>query len=496
MSGTIEKEVVHTEAIVKTAGRGTIYITIAKFYFILSGYSIYFALPRLLSADQFGNYGVITGIVAIINAVIVIGTQQAVSKFVSEDARRADAVKRQALQIQTVIGGAITAAYLLAAPLIADWVNDRSLIAPLRVSALIPFAYSFYSVYMGYLNGQRKFLRQSVLDMSYSTLKAAMIVVLALLLGTVASAVAGFGLSALVILFIAPFIAGRADNQIDEKPATATFLKFQFALLGFTLVNNLLQKIDLLLIKALGSSSSAEASEMAGYYTALMAIANITYQAIISIAFVIFPLVSNATFEARAEEVKSYIRETLKYTLMIMALGATVFSSNAAPVLGLLFRPTYKVGAPALAIAAYGMLFFGLIYILTTIISGSGRARVSFLIGLATLAVSATMNILLIPRYGIVGAAMGTTVSMAMGALVAALYVWRAFRATARLRSVISISIAAIAAYQIALILGGDRIYEIAVRIALQTIVYFIVLIATREIGKKEIAQIRKIASI
>src|SRR5690242_1622359 len=86
-----QQEAARSEAIVKSAGRGTIYITIAKLYFIVSGYAIYFFLPRILSAQEFGQYGFVTGVVSIINAVIVIGTQQAVSKFVSEDTRRADA---------------------------------------------------------------------------------------------------------------------------------------------------------------------------------------------------------------------------------------------------------------------------------------------------------------------------------------------------------------------------------------------------------------------
>ena len=63
---------------------------------------------------------------------------------------------------------------------------------------------------------------------------------------------------------------------------------------------------------------------MAGYYTALMAIANITYQAIISVTFVIFPLISTATVAARRDDVKSYIEQTIKYTLIVMALSATI----------------------------------------------------------------------------------------------------------------------------------------------------------------------------
>ncbi|MEW6729877.1 MAG: oligosaccharide flippase family protein [Acidobacteriota bacterium] len=481
------------DTIVKTAGRGTIYITIAKLYFIVAGYGTYFTLPQIISPEQFGNYGIVTGIVAIINAVILGGTQQAVSKFISENPRSAESVKRQALWLQCLVGGGATVGYLLAAPLIANLLNDPKLATPLRWSALITLAYSFYSVYMGYLNGQRKFLWQAALDISYSTIKLVCIVTLALVLGTVVGAIAGFGLAALMILCLASLLTGRAENQINSAPKASAFIKFQFTLLGFTLVNNLLQKVDLILIKALASPNSSLASELAGYYTALMAIANVTYQAIISIAFVIFPLISNATFEQRTEEVKTYIHQTVKYSLIVMALSATIFSANAAALLGYLYRRTvYMTGASALSIVAYGMLCFGLIHIFTAIISGSGRPRISLAIGLGTLLVSIAMNSLLVPHYGLIGAATSTSIAMALGAGTAGFYIFRTFGACINLRSLICIVVAAIAARQITLILPVDLISKMIAQIA----IYLAILLLTREIGRKEIESIRKIIAI
>ena len=60
-----------TVDVAQTAGRGTIYITLAKLWFIVSGYGIEFILPRLLAKEEFGLYKVVVGAVSIINAVIV-----------------------------------------------------------------------------------------------------------------------------------------------------------------------------------------------------------------------------------------------------------------------------------------------------------------------------------------------------------------------------------------------------------------------------------------
>jgi O-antigen/teichoic acid export membrane protein len=76
-----------TADVARTAGRGTIYITIAKIWFMVSGYGIHYVLSRLMSEQEYGLYNVAVGAVSVINAVIITGTYQTVSKH-SESRRR------------------------------------------------------------------------------------------------------------------------------------------------------------------------------------------------------------------------------------------------------------------------------------------------------------------------------------------------------------------------------------------------------------------------
>src|ERR671928_1762021 len=59
--------------VARVAGRGTLYVSAAKLWFILSGFSLHIALTRLLSEEQYGLYQVVIGIVSIVNAVVVTG---------------------------------------------------------------------------------------------------------------------------------------------------------------------------------------------------------------------------------------------------------------------------------------------------------------------------------------------------------------------------------------------------------------------------------------
>src|SRR5258706_9499890 len=119
------------------AGRGTIYITAAKIWFMVSGYGIHFVLPRLISQEQFGIYQVVVGVVSVINAVIITGTYQTVSKRVSEDEANAGSVKSTALRLQVLIGGGASLAFFLAAPVVARFLGDERLVNYLRLASLI-----------------------------------------------------------------------------------------------------------------------------------------------------------------------------------------------------------------------------------------------------------------------------------------------------------------------------------------------------------------------
>ncbi|HXU09372.1 MAG TPA: oligosaccharide flippase family protein, partial [Blastocatellia bacterium] len=305
------------------AGRGAIYITLAKLWFMASGYGIAITLTYLLTTDEYGLYRVVINAVSIVNAVIVTGTYQAVSKYVSQEPEKADSVKSKALRLQLIVGGLIAAGFFALAPVVAYFLHDSRLTNYLRLASLITLAYAFYSVYTGYFNGQRKFLIQAGVDATYSTLKLGFIILLVWLGFGVMGGVGGFALAAVCVLAVASFI-GRGRAKRGEV-RTGQLFKFQSYLLLFTFVLTLLQKVDLMLIKALSSADATVASNNAAYYGAAIDLANISYQVIISVTFVIFPLVSQSTFDHDRKRTQSYISNTMRYSLMIMALTATLF---------------------------------------------------------------------------------------------------------------------------------------------------------------------------
>src|SRR5262249_8333375 len=266
---------------------------------------------------------------------------------------KAHLVKAKSLKMQILIGGVASVGFFLLAPVTASYLNDPQLTGYLRISSLITLSYSFYAVYTGYFNGQRRFLTQAALDMTYSTLKLVLVVAFVWVGFGVAGGVGGFALAEAGILLISAVVgrsqAGSDPSQNADVRARDLF-RFQSYLLLFTLVLNLLQKVDLLLIKSLSSSDPSVTSINVADYGAGITLANITYQIIVSATFVIFPLVSQATFVEDLARTRAYISNTFRYTFMIMAGVATLLSANAVRVLGIAYPGEYQTGSIALSI--------------------------------------------------------------------------------------------------------------------------------------------------
>jgi uncharacterized membrane protein AbrB (regulator of aidB expression) len=94
------------------------------------------------------------------------------------------------------------------------------------------------------------------------------------------------------------------------------------------------------------------------------------------------------------------------------------------------------------------------------------------------------------------GAAIGTTTSMLVGASLLGIYILRTFQVWIGFRSLIFITSATFLAYEVGLIFSAEKIYTLAVAIGVQVGVYLAVLLIAREIGYKEIEMIGKMLPV
>jgi len=244
-----------------------------------------------LHAEDFGTYGLVVGAVSVINMMFINGSLQGVSKLVSETGA-AKAVVLVARKIQLWVAGSVFVLFWVSAGNLANFLNDPLLVDPLRIASWIVLFYAFYAIHVGALNGLQRFKAQGLFDMIYASIKLALVLGLAYTLSTVHSAVLGFTIAAGVICIVAYLFVGRTldDDQSAARISAKRLLYFQFTIMGFAFMINLVMNTDLFLVKKLMPPELANTHT--GFYTAALTLSRIPYMVLISLNFILFPIIS------------------------------------------------------------------------------------------------------------------------------------------------------------------------------------------------------------
>ncbi len=465
-------------------GRGTLYLMVAQVVFLISGYLIHIGLGRYLGPREYGIFGVIIALITTINIILTSGMPQAVSKFIAENEKLALAIKNKALKIHGIFILIIFALYFLLADQIADLLNDPCLVPYIRLSAFIIPGYAFYSIYLGCLNGLRYFGGQAKTSIIYSMAKVFGVFTLVLFGLRINGAIFGYLIAPLIGL-----VVGRHYMNIKNRGGnfkTERIIRFAIPVIIFSVAATLLTSIDIFSVKSM-LMDDAEV----GFYNAASVLAKLPYFILGVLGSTLLPSISRSTSRGDRKQTQVYIRNSLRYLLIILIPVILLISATSKELISLLYSSVYIPGASALSILIFGQGFLTIFMIIATIITASGKPQISMGIVLLLVPIDLILNIILIPMYRLEGAAMATTISIFIGLVIAGGYVLKRFGVLMEFISFIKISLASIIIYLIVLNISiSDFLLPIGYMVL--TGIYLLILILLKEINKEDIKTIKK----
>jgi len=202
-----------------------------------------------------------------------------------------------------------------------------------------------------------------------------------------------------------------ADRSIIPVDQTAKLLSFAWPIFLFKFFGALLLWTDTLF---LGYFKTAED---VGIYSAVQRTVMVGSVMITSVNTIFSPYISQLFHQNQTQRLSGLFKTVAKWTLttsLPIYIGLIFF---ARPVLNV-FGPKFTSGATPLIILCLGWLVNSCTGSLGVMITMTGRPILNFGSAAGVLLINILLNLILIPRYGVPGAAMATAVSLTLGNLI------------------------------------------------------------------------------
>lgn len=369
------------------------------------------ALIRLLGPLGFGRYAITLAVGGIVLLPLDAGLTGSTSRYVAAEQRRARAGQMllSGLTLKLATGLVATAGLAAAAPAIAHAYGDAALVWPLRLLAGVVLAQSLLGFVIGSFNavrlGSRALYVGSLESVGEAIVSVALVAAGAGVVGALAGRLAAFGVATIVGLWVLErrFRLRRRVARPTRQTMKAIG-KYGLTLAVVDAAWALFVQIDVLLIAAfLGSKAAGD------FQAPVRVLALVSYPAL-AIATALGPRIS---IDSSATSLHRF-RRSIQLLLAFQILCFVVVVTAGASLVRLVTGAGYSDAVLVTRTLAPWVLLSGLAPVASNALDylGAGRDRLPFAIGAA--AVNALIDVLLLPRVGVVGAAIGTDVGMTL----------------------------------------------------------------------------------
>lgn len=382
-------------------GVGT--LTFANILFLGSGYAVQVLLGNFLTPADYGVFGVLVYIINLMNALFASGFLESVSRSVAKKPQAASDILKKAARAELMLSLGLALIYLLLSPFIARVLNYPEGSGIIALSSILIPIYGVKTVYVGFLNGKKRFTEQSISIGVAGILKIALVGVFIFLGYGILHILIAYALSAAATLILGIFYT-RREEKTHETISSREILKSGIILSLYASVFPLMSNMDLLFVKAL-----IQNPESAGFYNTATTLASFPQYFFGSIRAVILPLIAIHTLKNGKEKIQEAAGKLLHYGTMILGIMTVLSIATAKNLIIWLYKPEYLPAEKPFILLIVGLSIIALAQAMIVLLISIGEEKKALTVALMSLACDGILQTILIPRYGIIGAAFATT---------------------------------------------------------------------------------------
>lgn len=393
--------------------KNALYIILSNIITLPIGIIFIGLISRNLSVSEFGTLSLFITFFTIASALAELGITPTMVRFSSyyfgkNDERKMYEVFKIALQVKFLLNLIILVIGISVSKYIAlNLYHDPVLITPLKYAFFVGFLMNFSAYFTSVLRSLNKF---KIISMGFVIQSLFQLCLVFLLIKydslTLFHAMLIYLLTPVsFFLFSGYFIPRKkilkSSTSKELLPKLFSFGKWMFFVY---LLDTFSYRLDILMLKYFVSS------EQVGYYFAAYKVIHLLWLASGALSFVLLPKISELAGESKNKfkELPFKIINRTAFIAIPMAFGVYALSDQIIPIV---FGSKYVASIPVVNLLIPAGLAGFLILGSGPILMNIGRVKSIFYGSLINVVLIVFLNFVLIPLYGIKGAAIGTSIS-------------------------------------------------------------------------------------
>jgi len=387
-------------------------------------------LARSLNATDYGLFYAVFALVAMFGSFRDLGIGQAVVRNIPKYyvKKRYNLIKSSLAVLMTVqvlfslAAAAILITFSDSLAMTIFGASGASLVLK-GLSGWFVFEAIYYT-FRGGFQGLQDFPSLSLLSFLEIFLPFVFVVALVLIFGISAARVAfayfgGLGITVLVAFGLFsrrhPKIY-RAKTEIN-KPLCRELFRFALPVFLGGVTAAIIGQLGTILLASIRSVTEA------GFYQIALPISNLLMYFPTAMGAVLFPMMSELWARGKEDLIRQAIHTIVKFSFILSIPAALIFVAFPDIVINLIFGSKYLAASAALQILAVTAVVQTIGVIINRVILGIGKpSAIAWITGI-TAAFTTVFNILLIPYYGVGGAALATFISATASLLLSIYFV-------------------------------------------------------------------------
>jgi len=381
------------------------------------GFIATLAFARIVGAEILGVYILILTIVSWIVLASDLGIGGAIKKRISENEEPGAYLTAGVIWILFIsITGSI--GLLFVQPVIEEYIgefNHHISVSVIWVVICLLFIKLFYKTPAYILEGERKVyiaaLLNPIKEGGRSILQICFVVLGYGLLGMLV----GYAIGGIIVGFVAIYFISIRTSTPEIRHFKSLFNYAKYSWLG-RLRSRIFQDVDILILGVFAPSAAV------GVYSVAWSLSRFLELFSSAIASTLFPEISYKSKQGESSTVQQYIEDALTYSGLFIIpgfIGGLLISEELMSIYG----PEFMNGSDILWLLILAILIYSYQKQFITALNAIDRPDLSFRANLSFAVINTGLNIVLIPLYGIRGAAIASVISVSTALFIAYYYI-------------------------------------------------------------------------